>query len=475
MDGLPQHPFLQRSPWRRSRTHPVNSRPDPRPLVPVAEVTKNKLSKFQYQKRQAEEVENDASKAAEADTADGTPSKTGTKAIDDKNGTAAAAATPANRLTWRDFMAPATSVEEDTNESPNERIMWDSKPDRLYGNAFSPVMARKGKGRKRARSSSPVSSPAGGATAALDKTPTVNVKKLAQALRSPHTDPTLELWDRYSLTKAEGHPAPVGLDNPALAQLVISSSPRPSKKDSMAAGDSRSNLRRAVSQGLHGNKKRKIEKTRSFSGSIDSQREMEAASKSSLVTQLLDSVNSSMQGSDASPEPKANPSEALVGSPSPKKRARESPVPAPKTFQANELSSDYGDDDFDDDTLMELEATINEPGQTQAPKVEANQDTPKARTATESFEGLDDDVFDGADALVTAAQQPRRSPRKAAPGPKATPVKPGAGEFDDDDEFGDLDDGDIDFDAVELAATQSLQQHTQASTSQAVRWSGNPI
>ncbi|KAF4124374.1 DNA replication ATP-dependent helicase Dna2 [Geosmithia morbida] len=438
----------QRSPWRRSRTHPAKNEPDPRPLVPVSEVTKNKLSKFQYQKREAENEEEENKKAeGGAVSADDQPSKGNGKEV-------AVTATPANRLTWRDFMAPATSVEEDTNVSPNERIMWDSKPDKLYANAFSPVMARKG--RKRARSSSPISSPVGGG-GVTNKSPAVNVKKLAQALRSPHTDPTLELWDRYSLSKAGGQVTPVGLDNPALAQLIISSSPGPSKETTTA--DHENYLRRAVSQGLHGPKRRKIEKTRSFTGAIDSQREMEAASKSSLVTHLLDSVNSSIQEPGTrDPIPQADPAELLTGSPSHKKRMRESTAPSVQPQVPIDEFSDFGDDDFDDDTLLELEANINEPSQGKESKTEEN---PKGKTAGDSFDGLDDDVFADADALVAEAQtekSPREpSPRKAAPGPnRKMPIQaaisaPGGDDFDD--EFGDLDDDDIDFDAVELAAT----------------------
>jgi DNA replication ATP-dependent helicase Dna2 len=424
----------------------------------VSEVTKNKLNKFQYKP-----VSNDQSKDAtineEAPASDSgvIPSKED----DDKT-----AVTPMNRLTWKDFMEPTGAAEEDTHISPNERIMWDSKPGNLYDNALSPMMARKS--RKRARSSSPISSPAHDDI----KTPAVNVKKLAKALKSPHADPTLELWDRYSLNKSDTHTTPVGLANPALAQLMISSSPRPSK-ESLGSPRPR-NLRRAVSSGLNGPKRRKIEMTRACSTGSNSQREMEAASKSSLVTHLLDSVNSSIQ--EASPEP------PMARSPSPKKRVRSpvkesTPCRAAAEEKAPDSFSDY-DDDFDDDTFMELEASITAPAPIQFPdrpnKTEledtCNKAQEKHETSTgEEFGDLDDDIFNEEElnnARPQASADALRSPSPKKP-TAATKPKSGRGSAEFEDEFSDLDDEDIDFDAVELAATQSLER--AKSSTQTVR------
>lgn len=386
---------IQRSPWQRSRSNPVQT---PKPRAPVSEVTKNKLNKFQYHPKSndAEETKESAPKVQE---------------------------TPATHLTWRDLLEP-TGTEDENNTSPNDRLLWDSRPDNLYLSALSPMMSRKG--RKRARSSSPVSSPA------PEKTPSVNVKKLAQALKSPHADPTLELWDRYSLN-SENAP---GLTNPTLAQLMVSSSPRPKPNEA--------NLRRAISCGLNWPKRRRVE--RSTSGSLNSEKEMEA--KSSLVTALLDTVTSSINGNDQSPSPKKRRICATsTGSPRPK-------APA----------SDYGDDDFDDfddDTIMQLEATINatqldkeEPelppqpleGKPEDEPAEKLADTPVDNpTATpdklDEFDDLDDDIFDDAEDLLTSVEQAQT----------VTPV-----DNDPDDEFGDPFGGDFDFEAVELAATQAV-------------------
>lgn len=127
--------------------------------------------------------------------------------------------------------------------------------------------------------------------------------------------------------------------------------------------------------------------------------------------------------------------------------------------------SDYGDDDFDEDTFMELEATINagpEPSQPTATP------TPMARTAVprpkiqnhtkaaieDEFGDLDDDIFDDTEEL------------ELNPQPKASVVSLETMQNvneEEDDEFGDDFDGDIDFEAVELAATQSANKHISSS------------
>lgn len=422
----------------------------------MAEVTKNKLKKFEYKVPQDDTSDVSTTKTEAAVAADKTTNPDGSKT----------AATPMNRLTWKDFMEPAGSADREPDVSPHDRVMWDSKPDDRYSSVLSPVMPRRN--RKRARSSSPASSPAADKT----KTPAVNVKKLSQALKSPHADPTLELWDRYSHSKNETQATPVGLANPALAQLVVSSSPRPAGHP--PAGNGPGSLRRAVSHGLHGLKRRRLEKSRSCSGGGSSQREMEAASKSSLVTQLLDTVNSSIQ--EPSPGEPAEP----LGSPSPRKVKRISPTEAtpcrpgvqrqePPAIAELEDVLDYCDDDFDDDDFMELEASINGPQQLE-PKLLPESEHQSANKADPGMDidSLDGDTFGPTGSLVAdAAAVPKLEPHLSTQTANTDPGKENV--LDDlEDEFGDLEDDDIDFDAVEMAATQAVQQ-AQSST-QAVRW-----
>lgn len=378
-------------------------------------------------------------------------------------GPGAKAVTPVTRLNWEDLLEPNGPAETNENTSPNDKILWNNQQDSLYASALSPMLQRKGK--KRARSSSPTSSPAND----RPSVPTVNVEKLTKALRSPHADPTLELWDRYSLNGPENITTPTGAVNPALAQLMISSSPKPVKDMSNRRGDA--NLRRAISCGLNWPKRRKIERSKSGSQNSSQQREMEAASKSSLVTALLDTVTSSIN--EQSP---STTQDRLMRSPSPNKKPL-SPIqdtPCRRVASLNKSSSsDYGDDDFDDDEFMEFEASLQvtdtlDTLSQENKELEMLQQLEKGTTKSiiskdeDEFEDLDDGIFDNADAIAQVSEpcvgkiqsQAQTTPHlEQAKGPE--PCKDSDSTLD---EFEVDFDGDIDFDAVELDATQSVQQ-----------------
>ncbi|KAM5348737.1 hypothetical protein ACJ41O_008560 [Fusarium nematophilum] len=432
-----------RSPWQRSRSNPVHQAPKPRALQPVSEVTKNKLNKFQYQPR----LDDATTENFEDGKATGLdPEEAPRRTKDDT------AVTPATRLTWRDLLEPNSGTEDEANTSPNDRLLWDNKQDSLYLAALSPMMSRKG--RKRARSSSPISSPA----PEKQNPPSVNVKKLAQALKSPHADPTLELWDRYSLNTDNAN-NPLGIANPALAQLMVSSSPRPTKPTAAEA-----NLRRAISCGLNWPKRRRVERPTSGSRLSGEKEDLEA-SKSSLVTALLDTVTSSING-------QIEDADQLMESPSPKKRricatSSGSPrrlklQPQPQVQPQGSDSSDYGDDDFDDfddDTMMQLEASINATQLETAnpqPDVTHLDQQKDQKSVVDEFDDLDDDIFDEAEDLITSVESQQISqPANTTPQPQAIEADLG----DLDDEFGDAFGADFDFEAVELAATQATQNH----------------
>jgi DNA replication ATP-dependent helicase Dna2 len=121
-------------------------------------------------------------------------------------------------------------------------------------------------------------------------------------------------------------------------------------------------------------------------------------------------------------------------------------------------SSDYGDDDFDDETLLELDASIN-PVQGDdltlvASPREANHEALSApKNVEDDFGDLDDDFFDGAEDLVAEVEAKQLSENSFQGQRHDKPTSKGA----EDDAYGD-DFGDIDFDAFELAATQSASR-----------------
>ncbi|EFQ33547.1 DNA replication factor Dna2 [Colletotrichum graminicola] len=473
--------------WQRSKSNPINAQTS-RPLAPVSDKTKSKLNQFQFQSAKASDQEN------------GSGNEDGIRQTRDD-----IAITPTTKLSWRDLMESNAPKQEDTQISPSERVLWNNeldKSNRSYAAALSPMMPRKG--RKRARSSSPMSSPT---PHEQPVTPAVNVKKLSEAFKSPRADPTLELWDRFSLT-SNGNVTPLGITNPTLANLMFSSSPRNPKNANPSAGDS--GLRRAISCGLNWPKRRRVDRSDTPSLTSTLTRETTDSSKNSLVTALLDTVTGSMH--ENSPPQESEPSvDREDESPSLKKRKTATmrpPTLSPSRkplgvmklpHSGNTLDSsvaqdlgiglkgnmapaesDYGDvdfdefDEFDDDTFLEIEASIS----LSNPKQDARQSTPTPAPPAQpvqavqqddvnlddEFGDLDDDIVEAAETImesakVSAASQAPTSTRHAAAETVSVPQQD-----DLEDVFGDDFGGDFDFDAAELAATQSAQIPHESST-----------
>jgi DNA replication ATP-dependent helicase Dna2 len=120
--------------------------------------------------------------------------------------------------------------------------------------------------------------------------------------------------------------------------------------------------------------------------------------------------------------------------------------------------SDYGDDDFDDATLLELDANIlgqRDDSTLVASSEGSNQQArPLQKAVDDEFNDFDDDVFDGAEDLVAQVEAKHASQSQFQGQQHAKPANNWGG---DDDAYGD-DFDDADFDAVELAATQTASR-----------------
>lgn len=363
-------------------------------------------------------------------------------------------------------VADPDKQEEDT--SPNERLLWHNEHDDIAA-VISPLIPRRGK--KRARSSSPISSPL--------RTPAVNVKKLARAIKSQRADPALDLWDRFAVDGPDNK-IPLGATNPALAHLMLSSSPRPQKQGTPVHAES--SLRRAISCGSHWPKRRRVESA-SECGLVN---DKEDTTKSSMVTALLETVNGEINKTEEAEEEAPG-----IESPSIKKRrsprkSRFPPKPAaspppfpqtrnaaavtvnfagsPKTQDVGSPTSDYGDDDFDDDTLLGLDASLLS-GQVEARSFSeaaetlvdvavegADQQGAKQETSLDDeFDDMDDELLAAAEDMI--AEVPLKTNPQFSPSTAPKAVHP-EGCMEDDDLYGDDFGGDFDFEAAELAATQ---------------------
>jgi DNA replication ATP-dependent helicase Dna2 len=402
--------------------------------------------------------------------------------------------TPIARLAWQDLMGISDAPKDEEDISPGDRLLWHNEKDVLTS-ALSPMLNRRGK--KRARSSSPTSSPG----AAGPKTPAVNVKELRKALKSPYADPTLELWDRFSMNGATNS-TPIGIKNPALAHLMVSSSPRPPK--STATPQVESSLRRAISCGVQWPKRRRTERQSDISPADPSQRDRSGLSKASMVTALLETVNGEIGKSDASQEQDGSPTLPCLGKGvsrlqqclSPSTRAKDRLLGRPAEprepliggdscdVRMQGSSSDYGDDEFDEDTFMEIDASLPpiDVGSSAAElSKQAQQKAPSGDMAAEDvedeFDNIDDDIFAEAEGLVVDLDSTKLShPVSQTPRANATTELkaeiPSEGKEEAEDFFGDDFGENIDFEAMELAATQPVKSTSASLSLQDVRITG---
>ncbi|KAI2636759.1 hypothetical protein GGS21DRAFT_46546 [Xylaria nigripes] len=476
--------------WHKSKTHPAaressNSTKPRHPLDCVSESAKNKLNSFNFCPPAQDNQSEEPAKRAVVDDGDNLAMHEATSSLP-SNPTSDSKkhlSTPVNRLAWHDLIGEPDTRGEDVETSPLERIVWDTKQKPMY--SVSPMPRKRGV--KRARSSSPLSSPAASTKSIA---PAVNVKKLSAALKSPRADPAIELWNRFSVGGSTTITS-FEVDNPALAQIIGSSSPQPPK--CAGSAHSEGSLRRAISCGANWPKRRRTERTElAHSTSFTAGVNLHSNAKSSMVNALLESVTGELNRSKAvrthldalkSPSPpkkRYNPADHLSGSPNPRSSSSKSmPYQMPEAAGASEevdtadKSSDYGDDDFDDDALINLEVDISltskqdpRPTQPQTPVSQRtkghNITAPGVYTLEEEYADLDDDLLAAAGDLLTqidsAGSTCLPAPTVQVPIPvNATSQAPDSGGLAEDtyeDDFG----GDFDFEAAELAATQSVKK-----------------
>jgi hypothetical protein len=152
--------------------------------------------------------------------------------------------TPAGRLALTDLIGMGDVRRAVQNISPDERIEWNHEKDMIPGSASTFGAIRRA--RKRARSSSPTGSPTAQPSSHFDP-------KLESL--NPQVDPGSELWGRYSLNGSNA-PTPQGPSIPALAHLMHTSSPQPSKDG--VTPRSAAGFRRANSCGNQFPKRRRV-------------------------------------------------------------------------------------------------------------------------------------------------------------------------------------------------------------------------
>lgn len=294
--------------------------------------------------------------------------------------------TPAARLPLADLIG---MMEEPANRpmpatSPEERVIWQP------GANDSTPNERPTRKRKRARSSSPVSSSQNEASNFFaGNNEAFDLQNLHQSLRTPQADPAADLWSRYGVD-TDSKQTPSAVKAVAFAHLIEKSSPH-----SSATAGSVSGLRRWASCGVEWPSATKPTKRRKTAGTFREgkaattndaiEREDARGAKGSKVGRLVEKIqetlakpnnNSSPQGpSSSSPLPDTRGPEvadcvsplqrldpvveALEAEPSPSARegsAREVPQAVAPRKSPRSSSSEFGDVDIDMDMIEAVES-----------------------------------------------------------------------------------------------------------------------
>jgi hypothetical protein len=369
--------------------------------------------------------------------------------------------TPAGKLALLDLIGMGDVRRAVQSISPDERIEWDNEKS---STDESSVTRRVRKSKKRARSSSPLGSPATASAHVKAKTETLN----------PQLDPGSEIWGRYSLN-GSGTTTPQG-PIPNLAYIMPTSSPRPSKES--ATPRSIAGLRRANSCGTQFPKRRRVgghENDDVFTEPMNI-----GPSKLSV---LIERVQEGLS------QPKAqlvNRNDA-PGTPKEEQPTQDEIMEDISSKPPGKKSSHSSDDDeFDDDeldaTLLEdivlapipvpaskpAAMTIHVPlplirrlqEQKESLSIASSKSKDKALKAEkDEFDDSDDDIF-----CAVASQFDKGVQRVNAEAPAVqnrggmAPQKVPISKADSDDEFGDDGLDDLDFEEAEASATQSIQQ-----------------
>lgn len=306
--------------------------------------------------------------------------------------------TPVGRLPLTELLASGDDTSrQHLNLTPIERVLWDNSP------VGSESTKSRQRGRKRAHSSSPASSSQNDTSRHFGNTkPQVDLQALQKALKTPKVDPADDLWSRYSLNTGTAErrspTAPAGL---AFTQLIHSSSPQtPASHLQSKEG---TGLRRALScieWPTSAAKRRKLQLSGTYKDSVGGLAKIEGShdtnekSKMSRVSFLVEKIHNGLTKRHATDE--YSSSEPARSSPvarkidrSPKRSnllsqeaqtaiddvvtvlsqtavATTERTPQPLILSAEEIadlekadgSSDFGDDDLDQDMLETVDATF---------------------------------------------------------------------------------------------------------------------
>ena len=135
--------------------------------------------------------------------------------------------TPVGRLPLAELIAGVNdNTNQNLNPTPIERVLWQHVPSNTqYVSSQEASASRTGK--KRARSSSPTSSSQNETSIHFPKDKrSFDLQTLERTLKTPQADPAADLWTRYSLKVGDARDGSPSRNATVLADLLKSSSPQ---------------------------------------------------------------------------------------------------------------------------------------------------------------------------------------------------------------------------------------------------------
>jgi DNA replication ATP-dependent helicase Dna2 len=419
--------------------------------------------------------------------------------------------TPATRLPLAELVGNCDFNKVDqTLLSPDDRLVWNQPLSPRNSQVSITPASRRGK--KRARSSSPVSSLT--PEESLSKTKKINSGKSQHTLRTPQADPAAGLWNRYTTSTQSKDEESTTKKTVSFAHLINESSPHSSATASNVSG-----LRRWTSCGLEwptSNAKRK-RTTGRFNATAEQahvdNRPDSQKSGTSKAQKLLQQIQKTLSKpeipitempSSSSPLPdRVGFHQQVEISPLQQRERVQTqltrpiePVTSSQSLSDHDndpsaspqSSSDYGSEDFDVDMVEAIEATQSlsheTPSKIRHSNKTASQSLPpaliqqenhvpvalKETAADEALSMMDDFDFEDDDILAAdledvAAKYDIAHDEDIIPHnthsttPADNPVLQNATtkEVESEDDFGGLDVDDNLFDAIQQHATQACQ------------------
>ncbi|KAL8923946.1 MAG: hypothetical protein Q9172_002910 [Xanthocarpia lactea] len=314
--------------------------------------------------------------------------------------------TPIGRLPLAELIAGVDdNANQNLNLTPVERVLWQHVPgSSQFASSQDASVARTGK--KRARSSSPTSSSQNETSNHFrNNKQSFDLQTLEKTLKTPQADPAADLWTRYSLKTGDIRDGSPTRNATVLADLLKSSSPQ--TPGSHLKQKELGGLRRAISCAnewpTSAAKRRKLNHTSSQNRALDDRpnvvpRDNARMSRVNLLVEQIE--NGLLKGRREGPEAK----QSVCSSPPSGKHLSDCSSSPPSVPENHD--DDEQDEEESDPTVVGGESAISELNESDMTFIAAETALLEAADRISDFgdDDFDEDLLEAVDASMAARQ-----------------------------------------------------------------------